>query len=494
MDLDDALLHGDALVAAWDLNAEGDRRALTVFDVTLGAKPLTTVACSEAEVAARTAALKARGVRVGHYDGHRPMVWVASAHTVEAWNEDRQVIDAREGVLRDRLGRAHPIASIRAIRGYVQDDGVDRGLLAERVDGTRPTLCYLLSAHAGADPTYNGLDFLMDSGWIDALGSAIARWAGRPYFSSGRRSPSVSEPPGAYEAWLESLAQAAAGHELSYDAAAVRRLEPGVRARAETELLRRVEGGDVLAFETVALLGLQTVAPVLERHRDEGHGWVRSGAARALFLLRGDALAGSSDPLQRGLDAYALKQSDRPEAIPALLALLDASSVHARVHASEGLVQKLGLDPLAVPRGSPLRRMLLAICATLPTLWPRGAAELHHVLGAVHAGASPESLDLPYRPSPDPCAMARFWDEALGRKAFTVSNLVAMGPHDRAFAETVLVARLCGGDLHALHALRVLAVPGWSTHLRAALPIVAAHPEIHAAYESALVSADQASG
>ncbi len=181
MTVEAALQAGGPLVAAWDLNADGGRRELTVFALTPGARPRATAAYLEAEVAGVTETLERRGVSVGRYDGAGPIVWVASAAGVQAWNEDKQVIDARDGVLCDRLRRDHPVSVIRGIRGYVQPDGVDRGLLVERVDGTRATLCYVLSVHAGADPTYNRSDRLMDTGWIDALGSAIARWAGRPY-------------------------------------------------------------------------------------------------------------------------------------------------------------------------------------------------------------------------------------------------------------------------------------------------------------------------
>ncbi len=295
-----------------------------------------------------------------------------------------------------------------------------------------------------------------------------------------------------YEAWLDTLAQTAAEHELTYDAAAVRRLAPDVRARAEAELVRRVEAGDPLAFEPAGALGLAAATPALERHRDHGGRWHRSAAARALFLLRGEQIPTSTDPLARGLDAYALKVSDRPEAIPALLALLDDPSLHARVHASEGLVEKLGLNKLAEPRGSPLRRMMLAICTDLPTLWPLGAAELHHVLSAVSRGESPESLDLRYRTSPDPDAMGRFWAEATGWKAFTVSTIVGMDDHDRSFAETVLIARLTGGDVNAVRALWALDVPGWASHVRAALPRFADNPVIRKAYEAALLAAPTA--
>lgn len=184
MQLDDALRRGDAVVAAWDLHADEGRRELTVYDVTAGAKPVTTLVYAEGEVAGVSALISARGVRVGHCDGDRPIVWVVTTRGVQAWNEDKLVVDARDGVLRDRLQREHPVASLKAIRGYVQPDYVDRGLIAERTDGTRPTLCYVLSPHAGSDPTYHRSDFLTDSAWIGALGSALAAWAGKPYYGA----------------------------------------------------------------------------------------------------------------------------------------------------------------------------------------------------------------------------------------------------------------------------------------------------------------------
>lgn len=172
------------------------------------------------------------------------------------------------------------------------------------------------------------------------------------------------------------------------------------------------------------------------------------------------------------VDVYALKVSDRPEAIGLLLPLLAHPGVHARVHAAEGLVQKLGLTALAEPRGSPLRRMMLAQCSNLPTLWPLGGVELHEALLAVHAGSSPESLDLVHRESADPMAVARFWEQATQRMPFDVPNIVAMSEHDRAWAETVLLARLTNGDVQALRAISALNVRRWPTHVRAAMPLV----------------------
>jgi hypothetical protein len=91
-----------------------------------------------------------------------------------------------------------------------------------------------------------------------------------------------------YAEWLDTLAETARSHELSYDASAVRRLDPADRARAEAHLLDLVGAGDVLAFETVGKLGLAAAVPHLEKHRADANAWGRGAAARALFELRGD--------------------------------------------------------------------------------------------------------------------------------------------------------------------------------------------------------------
>jgi len=285
-----------------------------------------------------------------------------------------------------------------------------------------------------------------------------------------------------YEQWRRSLADDARAHELSYDAAAVARLPGPDRARAEADLLALVSEGDPMAFDTVARLGLVAALPALDRAMNAGSAWVRAAAARAVFELRGDPLAESSEGLDAGLDAWSLKESDRPEAIPALFPFLDDPGVHARVHAADGLVEKLGLTALAEPWGSPLRRMKLAHCSKLPTLRALGTAELRSALSAVFEGASPKALDLIHRPSEDPRLFPAFRSQCQARQPIDVNLLRAMSDHDRAHALTMLLSRLGSGDVHALAAVEALHTPGWRAHLRAALPLVAGQPEVEAAY------------
>lgn len=276
--------------------------------------------------------------------------------------------------------------------------------------------------------------------------------------------------------------------ELNYDPELVRQVAPHLRGEAEAEILRRVEQGDMLAFETAAALKLTAAVAALQEQRHRGTLFSRAAAERALFSLHGDPLPVDerADPILRGLDAFALARSDSPDAIPALLALLSDPGVHARVHASEGLVEKLGLKPLARPQGSPLHTLLLGVSSQIPSVWPQAASALRPILAAVRAGHSPESLDLVHRPSADPEALNRFWSQATKWHPFDVANIESMSEHDRAFAEMVLVTRLRFGDVNALQALRALRVPGWASHVRAALPWVEKRTDVVTAYQAAL--------
>ncbi len=268
--------------------------------------------------------------------------------------------------------------------------------------------------------------------------------------------------------FIESMARDADDPRvLTYDTQAVRDLTGDVRTAAEDALSARVRAGDWKAFEPAAELKLAHLAPDLERAAQSASAWVRACALRALFALRGDPLptGTTTDPILQGLDAYALKTSTRPEAIPALLGLLRDPSVIARVHASEGLVEKLGLTPFQAQRPSPLQRLSMAIASRLPSVWQRAASELHALLGAVSRGHDPIALDLVYRPGPHPDVVQRFWAHAQVWEPFDVATLRLLDGHDRAWVESVLNGRLASADHHAATALAELAPSGWRAAL-----------------------------
>jgi hypothetical protein len=258
---------------------------------------------------------------------------------------------------------------------------------------------------------------------------------------------------------------------LWYDWKLVRDLGPDDRVQAEAELVRLVDQGDALAFETAGILGLQGAIPGLERARDHGNQWDQAAARRALFHLRGEGLETDENgsPVLRGLDAFALRRSPRPEAVQLLIGLLGDESHIARSHAMDGLCEKLGLTGQEQTQGSPLNRLSLLHCQHIATLWQPAAADLTVYMTALAQGASPQSLDLIHVPSRDPTLVPALWQAALERRAFDVEAIRRMGRHDRAWAETLLVCRLRSADSNALTAVVALDVPAWPDHVRAAL-------------------------
>lgn len=177
------------VVLAWDLNlapvAAGlaAMRELSVFTLMPGAKCVAVEAWPDAEIEAVTRRYAARGVWVGHHDGHLPVVWRATPEAVEAWDDDGLAMRARGGLIVDCGGHAHRVEEVQAIVGYVESGYIARGLKVELISGALKTLIYTFSMHA-SDPTYNRNDLLSDTAWIHALGSMLAKWAGKPYRST----------------------------------------------------------------------------------------------------------------------------------------------------------------------------------------------------------------------------------------------------------------------------------------------------------------------
>ena len=169
-----------AIVAAWDLT-DGPERTISVFDLSKGARQIAWRSVLASSVAQVTAELEARGVRVGAHDGHQPFVWHVTRDAITVWGADGVALEAQSGVVTDAIGRALTVAEIAAFVGYLESDYVDRGVKAERPDGTRVTVLYDLSMAASGNPTYSRNDALLDTGWIHAVGAALAAWAGVPF-------------------------------------------------------------------------------------------------------------------------------------------------------------------------------------------------------------------------------------------------------------------------------------------------------------------------
>ena len=293
-----------------------------------------------------------------------------------------------------------------------------------------------------------------------------------------------------YAEFVAELDATAAAHDaLDYDIAGLAALAADDRSRAEAELLRRAEAGDTLAFEPVGRLKLMAAVPGLERQRAHGEPWARAAAARALFHLCGDPIATDEQPsdLLRGLDAYALRQSDHPEAIPLLLGLLTDSGQATRSHAIDGLIEKLGLQAAAAVRGAPLHRLSMAVSSRLVTVWQPAAIDLQVLLPAARQGIPLRALDLDYVPSRDPALLVALVANMPTEVPFDLDGIRAMGRHDRAWTETAILVGLAYGSLRSIEAVRALGVVGWRDHLAAAADLAARkNPAFAAACRAAL--------
>jgi HEAT repeat protein len=265
-----------------------------------------------------------------------------------------------------------------------------------------------------------------------------------------------------------------------YDASSIIELSEEAQVKAEERLLVWSAAEDSRAVEALPFVTEERAIALLESLRGTGNTWFRASVIRTLARVRGDAndieqLQDSLqqlDPVERTLAAYSIKQSEKTSAIAPLLDLLDDPSASVRVHAQEGLVQKLGLTPFDEPRQSPLRSMQLAGMCALSTVWPSAQLKLRRVFEACLNGASPDELDLVYRGSENAELAEIFWQALADESTPLPLELVsAMGQHDRAWLEAVLMVRLFYCDPRSPNALMTLEADGLNVHLREAIAI-----------------------
>jgi hypothetical protein len=296
-----------------------------------------------------------------------------------------------------------------------------------------------------------------------------------------------------FERFQDEVARGGSQGELTYDLDNIGRLSAEERAAADKLLEQRaLEQGDTRAIETLAALGVTEAIPLFEKLEADPRPAVRVTATRALALLRpspavaarlGAELGQGLAPLDAAEAAWSLRQLAGPEAIAGLLVALRASSVTARMHAWEGLIEKLALPAtLNKPHQTPLRTLYTRTITGLDSVWPAGAAAAAEALQALAGGSTAEALGLVYAPG-DPALIRRLWaslEEAS--PAIDVAAIEAMEGHDRQWAEHKLVYELGARDPRAADAIGAIglraAVPaleearrrwGWSEPLVAAI-------------------------
>jgi len=260
----------------------------------------------------------------------------------------------------------------------------------------------------------------------------------------------------ALQTFLRSLDQGAVRQD-TYDLEHLTTLTPTERTVAEDALLYRARcDHDRRAILSLAALRVSRAIPVLEAiARDPespGASWAnlaleQLGVGRVAHIAR-DALS-ASPFIARFAAVHALRNHSAPVAIGALLDSLDDPIPALRSEAYAALLDALGLMPFArTPEGqpefnAPLERIHLLIASALESLARRGAAEARSIVRGLAEGRSPQQLDLVYRRT-EPSDFGDALAAALldMDTPIPVERVRAATGHDRAWAETFLVAQL----------------------------------------------------
>jgi hypothetical protein len=283
---------------------------------------------------------------------------------------------------------------------------------------------------------------------------------------------------------------------LTYDTAALARLDADERRLAEAILSDRIRAGDVRAIETALAADLDAAVPALQTRAADLRPDVRDAALRALARLTraDDVIARLTGELRAGElpirinAAYELARSDHPVAQAALLQALDDAEPIVRVHAWGGVLRHRSLTAYD-QRHTPLGAIKTRVVNRLPSVYHRGASELRALLVGLGLGATPASLGLEASAVADPAAIDAFVSSLPADHPTINTDAIARldAPH-RAWAIGVVLGALARSDRRAPGALAALAVP---EALEALADVLAEHPA-DADFEKAARSAHDA--
>lgn len=169
-------------------------------------------------------------------------------------------------------------------------------------------------------------------------------------------------------------------------------------------------------------------------------------------LMAATDLLTQSDDMRDVVMALALLRGT--DAVDAGLgAGLAARGLVGRQAAFTMLVEHLGLTMHLDPPQSPLGRLDTALVSPLPSVWEPAAAALRDIAVAVDGGSAPADLDLVYAPGEDGTALGAFTASLAHRdRPVDVDAIRRLTGHDRAWAETYIMARIGFGDPRAVDA------------------------------------------
>jgi hypothetical protein len=172
---------GPFFVAEGQMPKDGSIRVFVLS----GAKLLTHAWMKEGGQVALASALAARGpVRRGECDAMyaTPMSawWTTDGGPFELWIDDARTVWFEGGALQTNAGAAYPRSAIANIEGYLEQGWVVRGVRINLKSGERLELRKEEDPIAGIDFTYDGLNLLMDTGWVHSLVRALEKQLGVP--------------------------------------------------------------------------------------------------------------------------------------------------------------------------------------------------------------------------------------------------------------------------------------------------------------------------
>lgn len=257
--------------------------------------------------------------------------------------------------------------------------------------------------------------------------------------------------------FLDSLQAPPDPRTLAWDIQGLAGLSSADKLVAEDALIDRAARlTDTRAIKSLALLGATRAIPALEALRHAGSGTVRHAAARALGIITGDQATISTlvDSLGGNVDAFTawdLKSMSGDAAFRGLVLALGSNDLPARMHALDGLAARTGVEPLRQPEQSPLGRYELLLGSGLRALYLPAAQALADLFTQLTAGADAAALGLVYVASKDSALAPAFWESCgpTGRP-YADHLLTAMGEHDRAWADALVVARVEDRDVRSL--------------------------------------------
>jgi hypothetical protein len=281
----------------------------------------------------------------------------------------------------------------------------------------------------------------------------------------------MSSPSRAYQDFLESIKVGGNRATFVYDVSGWSQTSEKEQGEIENILIKRtVESRDVRAIATLAEINSQSAIPYLQALLSDANESVKSETKRAIARLTQDAAAVSSmvEDMQNnsGLNsvknAYYLKDIPGNAALKGLFEALASPSFLTRLHAKNGIIERLGVDDTLL--NNPNTPLCVAICGLLlrfPSVYQQKARWLQRTFAGIGLNKDPSSLGLVYIPG-DQSLVQRLENSIKNTNvAYDTDAIEGMNAHDRAWAEMLLLDKLYPRfDQRALDAIVSLKLTG----------------------------------